>query len=185
MDANGMRCSAQAVCNSNPFRDDDVRSLKIVCSPTNTSLNITQISRYYGNTNRAAGDLIAEWPASAEALQRNAAEITRDGAAFEASVPARLDRMNFQYYATFSGIDAAGASIQSSTNTQYSIRTCESLGLDLGRFFLFWVMFIGVFCVALPIVTVIIITVCDAVGTRHRRLPTNDDNDNDGNDGNA
>jgi hypothetical protein len=108
-----VQCSAHADCTVNPF-GDGVRSLKIVCSPTNnTSLNITQIRLYYGTADRPAGDLFAVWPASAEAEKRNAANITRDGAAaFETFVPARLDRVNFQFYATISATDAAGTSMQ-------------------------------------------------------------------------
>jgi hypothetical protein len=41
---------------------------------------------YYGTPHRLAGDLIAEWPTSAEGRDRGAAEITRDGAAFETPV---------------------------------------------------------------------------------------------------
>jgi hypothetical protein len=184
MDASGLQCSANAKCRGSPF-GDGVRSLKIVCSPTNTSLNITQISLYYGSSNRAAGDLIAEWSAPAEAVQRNVAKINRNGAAFEASVPSRLDRVNFQYYATFSGIDAAGAAVQSSTITKFSFHTCDGPGRIVGRVFLVWVIVIVGVCVGLPLIITIMSSICDAVGTRHRRLPNNNDNGNNANGDNA
>jgi hypothetical protein len=173
MATSAVQCFYKAVCTVNPF-GDGVRSSKIVCSPTDTALNVTQLSLYYGSLDKVAGDLFAEWPASTEAAVRCAAQITRDGAAFEALMPKRINRVNFQYFATISGIDAAGASITSSTSLMFSRHTCNGLGLtNVAGFLLSSAVVAGAFLLFLCGGGVAIVLSGGSVVSHYRRVNNN------------
>jgi hypothetical protein len=139
-------------------------------------LNVTQMSIYCGSLDRVAGDLFAEWPASEEAELLGAVQITRDGATFEVSVPTSLNRVNFMYYATISGTDAAGTEVHSRIAKLYSRSTCNGAGLTFVHIFLFICLLVGRCCLLGSICKLLdgIEQMCVRGGTQYDRVRTND-----------
>jgi hypothetical protein len=175
MEASGVQCYYKPVCTVSPF-GDGLRSAKIVCSPTGTALNVTQLRVYYGSLDRLAGDLFAEWPASEEAEFLGPAQITRNGTAFEVSVPTSVNRVNFMYYATISGTDAAGIEVHSRTTRLYSRSTCNGAGLTFVHIFLFIGLLVGGCCLLGSFCELLdgIEQMCVRGGTQYGRVRTND-----------
>jgi hypothetical protein len=92
--------------------------------------------------------------------------------------------VNFEYYATFSGTDAAGTAVQSSTVTKVNRGTCNGIGLGFVHIFLF----IGVIISGVLLVLVSILCVgqlCELAKTQYHRLRNLIDNDNDNNNDNG
>jgi hypothetical protein len=182
MEASGVQCYYKTVCTVSPF-GDGLRSASIVCSPTgNAALNVTQLSIYYGSLDRLAGDLFAEWPASEQAELLGAAQITRDGANCEAAVPKSLNRINFLYYATISGTDAAGTEVHSSSARQYSRDTCNGVGLTLVHIILFIGVMVGGYVLVCGFCLRGAFELCERDGIQYGRVHNNGiDNGNDDN----